>query len=185
MFYFAHFAILLLGMMLANAWSTFFANLHQFGSPAGHILRTTGIYLGIYSVVAGLPYFLLWRSYRRALLGFVSVQDEVLVSGKTQGQQPWLALVGLTVLLLAGLIVIESSLPLRHLAEHSLQVKANVAHGDLQLAWFGWSFGRLLSRSIHPGPDALSAMCIELPFVSTVRCFISITVLPQETSSVA
>jgi hypothetical protein len=105
MFYFAHFAILLLGMMLANAWSTFFANLHQFGSPAGHILRTTGIYLGIYSVVAGLPYFLLWRSYRRALLGFVSVQDEVLVSGKTQGQQPWLALVGLTVLLLAGLML--------------------------------------------------------------------------------
>jgi hypothetical protein len=105
MFYLAHFSILLLGMMLANAWSTFFANLHEFGSPAAHILRTTAIYLGIYSVVVGLPYFLLWRSYKKALLGFVSVQDEVSVSGKHPGQQPWLALAGLTVLLLAGLML--------------------------------------------------------------------------------
>jgi hypothetical protein len=105
MFYFAHFSILLQGMMLANAWSTFFANLHEFGSPAAHILKTTGIYLMIYSVVVGLPYFLLWRSYKKALLGFVSVQDEVSVSGKNPGQQPWLALAGLTVLLLAGLML--------------------------------------------------------------------------------
>jgi hypothetical protein len=105
MFYFAHFSILLLGMMLANAWSTFFINLQEFGSPAAHILRTSGIYLGIYSVVVGLPYFLLWRSYKKALLGFVSVQDEVLVSGKNTGKQPWLALAGLTVLLLAGLML--------------------------------------------------------------------------------
>ena len=105
MFYFAHFSILLQGMMLANAWSTFFANLHEFGSPAAHILKTTGIYLMIYSVVVGLPYFLLWRSYKKALLGFVSVQDEVSVSGKSPGRQPWLALAGLTVLLLAGLML--------------------------------------------------------------------------------
>jgi hypothetical protein len=105
MFYFAHFSILLLGMMLANAWSTFFANLHEFGSPAAHILRTSGIYLGIYSVVVGLPYFLLWRSYKKALSGFVSVQDEVLVSGKSPARQPWIALAGLTVLLLAGLML--------------------------------------------------------------------------------
>jgi hypothetical protein len=105
MFYFAHFSILLLGMSLANAWSTFVTNLHEFGSPAAHILRTTGVFLGIYSVVVGLPYFLLWRSYKKALLGFVSVQDEVLVSGKNQGRQPWLALAGLTVLLLAGLML--------------------------------------------------------------------------------
>jgi hypothetical protein len=104
MFYFAHFCILLMGMMLANAWSTFFVNLHEFGSPAGHILRTSGIYLGIYSVVVGIPYFLLWRSYKKAQLTFVSVEDEVLVSGKNQGRLPWLALAGLTLLLLAGLM---------------------------------------------------------------------------------
>jgi uncharacterized protein YjeT (DUF2065 family) len=105
MFYFAHFSILLLGIMLANAWSTFFANLHEFGAPAAHILRTSGIYLGIYSVVVGLPYFLLWRSYKKALSGFVSAQDEVLISGKSPGPQPWIALAGLTVLLLAGLML--------------------------------------------------------------------------------
>ena len=105
MFYFAHFCILLMGMMLANAWSTFFANLHEFGSPAGHILRTSGIYLGIYSVVVGIPYFLLWRSYKKAQLNFVSVEDEVLVSGKNEGRLPWLPLAGLTLLLLAGLML--------------------------------------------------------------------------------
>jgi hypothetical protein len=105
MFYFAHFCILLMGMMLANAWSTFFANLHEFGSPAGHILRTSGIYLGIYSVVVGIPYFLLWRSYKKAQLNFVSVEDEVLVSGKNEDRLPWLALAGLTLLLLAGLML--------------------------------------------------------------------------------
>jgi LPXTG-motif cell wall-anchored protein len=68
-----------------------------------HILRTIGICLGLYSVVLGLPYFALWRSYKKALLRFVPVQDEVLVFGKSQ-QQPWLAIAGLTVLLLAGLI---------------------------------------------------------------------------------
>ena len=106
MFYFALFSILLLGMMLANAWSTFFANLHEFGSPAAHILRASGIYLVIYSVAVGLPYFLLWRSYKKALLGFVSVQDEVSVSGKNKGRLPWIALAGMTVLVLDGLMLL-------------------------------------------------------------------------------
>jgi hypothetical protein len=79
-------------MSLPNARSTFVANLHELGSPATHILRTSGIYLGIYSVVVGLPYFLLWRSYKKALLEFVSVQNEVLVSGKNEARLPWIAL---------------------------------------------------------------------------------------------
>ena len=92
-------------MLVANAWSTFFVNIRAFRPPAAHLLRSEGIYLGIYSVVVGLPYFLLWRLYKKALLGFVSVQDEVSVSGKNPGRQPWLALAGLTVLLLAGLML--------------------------------------------------------------------------------
>ena len=35
MFYFAHFYILILGMMLANAWSTFVIHLEGMGRPAG------------------------------------------------------------------------------------------------------------------------------------------------------
>jgi hypothetical protein len=99
MFYFAHFSILLLGMLVANAWSTFFINIQSMGSPAAHLLRSEGIYLCVYSVVVLLPYFLLWRSYKKALLGFVSAQDEVLVSGKNAKGRPWFVLAGLSALL--------------------------------------------------------------------------------------
>jgi hypothetical protein len=65
MFYFAHFSILLLGIQVANAWSTFVTNIHALGSPAAHLLRTSGIVLGIYSVVVGLPYFCFGDPIRR------------------------------------------------------------------------------------------------------------------------
>ena len=105
MFYFAHFSILLLGMQVASSWSSFLINIQSFGHPAAHLLRTVGISLGLYSLVVGAPYFLLWRSYKKALLGFVSTQDEVLVLGRSEGRQPWIALAGLTVLVLAALMV--------------------------------------------------------------------------------
>jgi hypothetical protein len=96
MFYFAQLAILLLGMQVANAWSTFLTHLEGFGRPAEHVHRAMGISLGIYSLVVGLPYFLLWRSYKKSLLSFVSPQDEVLVSGKSLVQQPWTLLAAMT-----------------------------------------------------------------------------------------
>jgi hypothetical protein len=78
MFLAAHLAILLLGMQLAITWGhdvAFF-----FDRPAHHLVRTSCIFFGIYSVVVGLPYFLLWRSYRKALFSFVSPQDEVEIT---------------------------------------------------------------------------------------------------------
>jgi hypothetical protein len=62
-----------------------------------------GIFLAIYSLLVGAPYFLLWRSYKKARLSFVSVQDEVLVSGMSAGRQTWIVLAGLTALALVGL----------------------------------------------------------------------------------
>jgi hypothetical protein len=91
-------------MMLTNAWSTFLIDMHPFGRPADHLLSSGAIFLGIYSLVVGAPYFFLWRSYSKARLDFVSVQDEVAISGKKNGRQTWIALAGLTVLLLAGLM---------------------------------------------------------------------------------
>jgi hypothetical protein len=38
--------------------------------------------MGVYFLVAGVPYFLLWRSYKKAFVSFVSPEDEVLVSGR-------------------------------------------------------------------------------------------------------
>jgi hypothetical protein len=101
----AHFSILLLGMLLANAWSTFMIHLRELGRPGAHLLRTEGIYLGIYSLVMGFPDFLLWRSYKKALLSLVSAQDEVLVSGNGAGPQAWIVLAGLTALVLAALML--------------------------------------------------------------------------------
>src|SRR3984893_1968632 len=42
MFYFAHFYILLLGMMLANSWSAFFVHLEGMGKPVEHTERERG-----------------------------------------------------------------------------------------------------------------------------------------------
>ena len=72
MFYFAHFYLLILGMMLANAWSMFFINLEGMGRPAHHMLRSQAIAFGVYCLVVGLPYLLLWRSFKKAKLSFVS-----------------------------------------------------------------------------------------------------------------
>ena len=89
MFYFAHFYLLVLGMMLANAWSIFFVHLESMGRPIDHVTRNMAIGLGVYCVVVGLPYFLLWRSYKKALPSFVSSQDEVVVLGQSKRQQQW------------------------------------------------------------------------------------------------
>jgi hypothetical protein len=78
MFLAAHLAILLLGMQLAITWGHDVA--YAFERPAHHLVRTSCIFLGIYSVVVGLPYFFLWRSYRKALFNFVSPQDEVEIT---------------------------------------------------------------------------------------------------------
>ena len=105
MFYFAQTSILVLGMLVANAWSTFLIHLEAFGRPAEHLFRAMGVSLGIYLVVAIAPYFLLWRSYKRAFLSFVSTQDEVVVSGRPAGRQPWMtifALIGMGTLILLG-----------------------------------------------------------------------------------
>ena len=100
MFYFAQFAILVLGPLVANAWFTFFTHLQSSGRPAEHLLRYLSMYSGIYCLVVGLPYFLLWRSYKKAFLSFVSVRDEVVVSAKIAGRPHWTVIAGMAFALL-------------------------------------------------------------------------------------
>jgi hypothetical protein len=52
----------------------------------------------IFCLVEGLPFFLFWRSYKKALLSFASVHDEVLSSGKSAGRRPWNVIAVLTVM---------------------------------------------------------------------------------------
>jgi len=85
MFYFAHFSILLLGYFLASEWSR--GIYHALGRPEEHLFRAMCISLAVYSLVVGLPYFLLWRSYKKVFVSFVLPEDEVLVSGRRAGRQ--------------------------------------------------------------------------------------------------
>ena len=108
MFYFAHLSILLLGISLSSVWSTDLN--HAFGKADEHLVRTAGVFIGIYFLVVGLPYLLLWRSYKQALLSFVSPQDEVVVSGKSAGQQRLffvrVGVIALAVLMMFGVFLL-------------------------------------------------------------------------------
>jgi hypothetical protein len=108
MFYAADLAIIFMGGQVALAWSLFFTNLHSLGNPAEHVLRTMGIYLAIFCLVEGLPFFFFWRSYKKAIWSFVAAPDEVSLSGKRTGRQPWNVFAVLAVfcaLILLGLVL--------------------------------------------------------------------------------
>ena len=70
MFYFAHLYILVLGIMLSQAWASWLSQT-LLGRPARHLLGAVSIALAIYGLVVGLPYAFLWRAYRRALTSFI------------------------------------------------------------------------------------------------------------------
>ena len=98
MFYFAHFSILIMGYLLGFEWSR--QIYRALGRPEAHMFRAVCITSGVYLLVAGVPYFLLWRSYKKAFLSFVSPEDEVLVSGRRAGGQR------IFVFIAAGLILL-------------------------------------------------------------------------------
>jgi hypothetical protein len=109
MFYFAHFSILLLGYFLASEWSR--GIYRALGRPEEHFFRAMCISLGVYLAVVAVPYFLLWRSYKKALVSFVSLEDEVLVSGRLVGRKQMFIFVaaGLVLLGLAALLAFAVS----------------------------------------------------------------------------
>jgi len=110
-FYFAHFSILLLGYPLASEWSRGIYRA-ALGRPEAHLFKATCISLGVYFLVAGLPYFLLWRSYKKAFVSFVSPEDEVLVSGRRAGRQQILVFIA------AGLILLGLAILLAFAVSH-------------------------------------------------------------------
>jgi len=85
MFYCAHFSIMMLGFLLASGWShDIYTGL---GRPAEHLYRAMGIAFGVYFLVVGVPYLLLWRAYKKAFVNFVSPQDEVVITGGPASQK--------------------------------------------------------------------------------------------------
>jgi hypothetical protein len=110
MFYFAHFSILSLGYLLAFEWSRELS--YALGRQFAFLFRM-GITLGFFSFVVGVPYWLLWRSYKRAFLSFVSVEDEVVLSGNSASRRHWsvsAVLVALGILMLfAAMLLVRST----------------------------------------------------------------------------
>src|SRR5882762_7218365 len=70
MYFFAHISIIVLGNFLALEWSTGLN--HELGRPALHLYRAMGIAAVTYFVVTGVPYWLLWRAYKKAFVSFTS-----------------------------------------------------------------------------------------------------------------
>ncbi len=102
MFLTAQFSILVLGYCLASEWSRELN--YALGRPALHMYRTVGICVGIYSAVVGLPYILLWRSYKKAFRSFVSAEDEVSTTGNRPNKPQ--ILIGVSVMAFAILILL-------------------------------------------------------------------------------
>ena len=101
MFLIGQIFILMFGNFLGSGWSRDIY--HELGSPRAHVLRTMGIAFGVYALVMGIPYFLLYRSYKKALFNFVSPQDQVQVPVSREWQPRYL-FIGLFVLALGLLI---------------------------------------------------------------------------------
>jgi hypothetical protein len=101
MFYGAHFSILFLGYLLGFEWSR--QIYRALGRPEAHMFRAMCISAGGFLLVAGVPYFLLWTSYKKAFVSFVSPEDEVLVSGDRAARPRILALIAGAALILLGL----------------------------------------------------------------------------------
>ena len=111
MFYFAHLSILMLGMLVAYGWSSFIFNIGSFGRPAQHLPKVIAIFLAIYCVFVGAPYFFLWRSFKKERQNFVSAQDEVAVSVLPAGRQIWILVAmfaALALIVIALLLLIRA-----------------------------------------------------------------------------
>jgi|SRR5271165_1270687 len=96
MYYFAELLLQLVSLLLTVGWLVELGNASV--SSVAQFLWSGAIFLGIYSLIVALPYFLLLRTYKKALLSFVSAEDEVVVSGKSAGRQFWAVIVGVLVL---------------------------------------------------------------------------------------
>ncbi|MGB7130469.1 MAG: hypothetical protein WBD59_06665 [Candidatus Sulfotelmatobacter sp.] len=107
MFYFAYFAIFFLGGVLSTRLSVdvYNASLDSYA----HLLRALCICVGIYLVVLGLPFLLLWSSYKKSALGFVSAQNEVVLSDEALALRRK-ARQRLMIALTAGVVVLAACL---------------------------------------------------------------------------
>jgi hypothetical protein len=107
MFYFAHLYILVFGTMFSRGFASSFSY-GSFERPAHHLLGSVAFFVGIYLLMVGVPYALLWRAYKRALTSFTAPADEVLLTGREASGHQWIlpAVVGFAFLVLTAILVL-------------------------------------------------------------------------------
>lgn len=107
MFYFAHLYSLVFGVLLSQSLASWFAY-GSFERPAHHLLGSVSISIGIYLLVVGVPYMLVWRAYKRGLTSFSAPADEVTLTGVEAPGRQWIALVvaGVALLILAAILIL-------------------------------------------------------------------------------
>ena len=108
MYVFAELAIQLLGTLLVAAWlSSVFGST---GRPTvERELMRGGFFLAAYTLVVGLPFFVMWRTYRQAVPSFVSPADAVTVSWQPMDRTQRIGLTVLVLLALAAVLAIIHS----------------------------------------------------------------------------
>jgi hypothetical protein len=75
MYYCAEWSIQLVSLLLTIGWTTQLT--YASDNSVAHLLRSGTVFLGIYSLVVALPYFLVWRTYKKGLLSFVPRQQNL------------------------------------------------------------------------------------------------------------
>ncbi len=107
MFYFAHLYVLVFGIVVSQSCASWFAYA-SFDRPAQHLLGSVSSCVGIYLLVVGVPYALLWRAYKRGLVSFTAPADEVSLTQIEASGRQWLvpAVVGFGLLLLAAIAIL-------------------------------------------------------------------------------
>jgi len=104
LFFFAHLYLLVFGVLLSNICASWLVE-KLFDRPARHMLAVMAISLAVYAAIFGVPYFFLWRTYKRALTGFTDTADAVSLTGASAPQRSWvlLAVIGFALLVLAAI----------------------------------------------------------------------------------
>jgi hypothetical protein len=95
MFYCAEWSLQLVSLLVTIGWITELT--YPSGNSIAYHVKSGATFVGAYSLIVALPYFLLWKTYKKALLSFVSAQDEVAASGKQPRQPQALLAVGIIV----------------------------------------------------------------------------------------
>jgi hypothetical protein len=107
MFYCAELSLQLVSLLLTIGWMTELGDASI--NSVAHFAKSGAVFLGIYSLTVAGPYWLLLRTYKKALLSFVSAEDEVVVSGKNAGRQFWVVIVGALVLVIGSIFYLIRS----------------------------------------------------------------------------